>query len=582
MNVSPEVFAAQRNRVFADINKKSDRIMNIALTLYFILGIVFAFFYDTYLIAVGAGGLSLVSYYTTKTILPDSGLYRYVLAVIVGIFSAQYIYQMHGMFEMHFFFFVGSALLITFQNWKLQIPLLVFVLLHHGIFAYLQYSGMKGIYFTQLDYMNLQAFVIHAAVAGVILFINALWGYNLGIRTFSEMQAKSELEAQVKNIKRNIIFAEEISKGNLNIDYNVSSDDDELGKSLFKMQHNLIEANIRDTAEKYITAGIATIGGILRKHTDTLDTLSYELVNEMSKYTGSSQGSVFLLDKDTDGSEYLKLTACYAYDRKKYMEKRIAIGDSLVGQCFLEKEIIIMKKVPREYVKITSGLGLATPTCIIIVPLLANGDVTGVMEFASFTPYSDGQIEFMKKASEAIATSFLSVKTTERIRILLAESQQREEEMRSQEEEMRQNMEELSATQEEMKRNTTEMESRIEAINVSGIASIEFSLDGIILSANPSFLKLMGYTLEEIAGKHHRIFVDEQYARTEEYKQFWQDLAAGVARPGEYERVRKNGSQVYIHGSYSAIRDRNGKPLRVLKLATDITAHKIRLLQTVA
>src|SRR5882672_2914843 len=113
------------------VKKRSDRLMNYFLVVHFFVGLGFAFFYDTWLIAFGVGGLSLLAYYSVKIALPDSFLYQYVLSAVLGIFMAQFIYQMHGMFEMHFFAFIGSALLITYQKWKLQIPLVIVVVAHH-------------------------------------------------------------------------------------------------------------------------------------------------------------------------------------------------------------------------------------------------------------------------------------------------------------------------------------------------------------------------------------------------------------------------------------------------------------------
>lgn len=560
--------------IFAEITKRSDRIMNIAIWIYFAVGLLLAFYYDTQLIAMGVGGLCLVAYYTTKTLLPKSTLYQYVLAVIFGIFSAQYIYQMHGMFEMHFMFLVGSALLITYQNWKLQLPLLVYIVLHHGSFAYLQYKGMKEIYFTQLEYMDLQTFLIHATVVATIMFINAMWAYNLAKKTTNESITLSALEGQLTNVSNNIGFAEEISKGNLTIDYALKSDSDELGKALLKMRENLLVSSERERQEKYITQGSATVGDILRKHADNTENLSNELVREVVKYTHSNQGSLFLLEKDDNGEEYLKLTACYAYDRKKYINKRIEIGESLVGQCFVEKDVIMMTNVPQNYVQITSGLGQANPSCIILIPLISNEEVTGVLELASFEKYDQGHLEFLKKASEAVASAIITSKTTERVKLLLEDSQQRTEEMRSQEEEMRQNMEELSATQEEMERSNFEMESRMLALDQSGVASIEFDLKGYIIKANNTFLKLMNYTLAEVQGKHHRIFVKKDEATSEAYYQFWDDLSRGKERSGEFQRIRKDGSSVFILGNYAVIRSKEGVPQRIMKFAMDISAYK--------
>ena len=175
MNQSNAVTAILEDEFTLVVKERSDRFMNFFLSAYFILGLVFAFFYDTWLIAVSVGGILLLAYYSAKLALPKSDLYQYVLSVVLGIFMAQFIYQMHGLFEMHFFAFIGSAVLITYQKWKLQIPMLVFVLVHHAVFDYLQDVGLREIYFTSLDYFDLQTFVIHILLATAIFFICGLW-----------------------------------------------------------------------------------------------------------------------------------------------------------------------------------------------------------------------------------------------------------------------------------------------------------------------------------------------------------------------------------------------------------------------
>lgn len=161
------------------VKDRSDRLMNYFLISFFIGGLLLAFFFDTWFIAVGVGGLLLIAYYSAKIALPNSDLYQYVLSVVMALFMAQYIYQMHGMFEMHFFAFIGSAILITYQNWKLQIPILIVVGLHHAILGYLQNIGYNEVYFSQLQYFDIITFTIHILLAGIIFFTCGLWAYQL-------------------------------------------------------------------------------------------------------------------------------------------------------------------------------------------------------------------------------------------------------------------------------------------------------------------------------------------------------------------------------------------------------------------
>ena len=103
-------------------------------------------------------------------------------------------------------------------------------------------------------------------------------------------------------------------------------------------------------------------------------------------------------------------------------------------------------------------------------------------------------------------------------------------------------------------------------------AVIEFDLDGKVLSANENFLRIFGYTLEEIVGKHHRIFCEPGYAESADYARFWQKLARGEYVADEFKRVSKDGAEVWLQASYNPILDIEGQPLKVVKFASDITA----------
>ncbi|KKB07608.1 methyl-accepting chemotaxis protein [Devosia chinhatensis] len=105
-------------------------------------------------------------------------------------------------------------------------------------------------------------------------------------------------------------------------------------------------------------------------------------------------------------------------------------------------------------------------------------------------------------------------------------------------------------------------------------AVIEFKLDGTIITANENFLKTMGYQLEEVLGRHHSMFCEASYAASEDYKQFWGRLGRGEFQSAVYRRLAKGGREVWIQASYNPVLDRAGRPVSVVKLATDITAQK--------
>jgi methyl-accepting chemotaxis protein len=119
-----------------------------------------------------------------------------------------------------------------------------------------------------------------------------------------------------------------------------------------------------------------------------------------------------------------------------------------------------------------------------------------------------------------------------------------------------------------------DFEGQVAAIGRSQ-AVIHFALDGTILDANKNFLDAMGYTLEEVKGRHHSMFVEPDYANSPDYRQFWARLARGEYDAHEYKRLAKGGREIWIQASYNPILDMNGKPFKVVKFATDITARKL-------
>jgi len=114
-------------------------------------------------------------------------------------------------------------------------------------------------------------------------------------------------------------------------------------------------------------------------------------------------------------------------------------------------------------------------------------------------------------------------------------------------------------------------EGVVNAINTS-FAFIEFDTKGNILNANDIFQNTMGYTLTEIVGKHHRTFVEPSYANSSEYARFWENLASGIAQSDLYKRITKNGNVVWLQSVYSPVKDEMGRVVKVIKIATDVTA----------
>jgi len=265
----------------------------------------------------------------------------------------------------------------------------------------------------------------------------------------------------------------------------------------------------------------------------------------------------------------MSMKACYAWDKKKFLNHKIHRGEGLAGQAWQEGDTIYLTEVPQDYVKIVSGLGDANPTSVVIVPLKVNDQIFGVVEIASFSQFQDFEIEFIQKIAESIASTISSVKVNARTQHLLEESQEMTEQMRAQEEEMRQNMEELQATQEEMQRTQAETESTLNAIH-SSLAVAEYNTDGTVSKVNSNFLELFGYTQDEVVGEHHRIFATKQDKGSEEYKQLWKDLSLGYPKKGVFMRINRRGEIINVRSSFSPIKSRSGEVVKVMEIVYEL------------
>jgi PAS domain S-box-containing protein len=277
-----------------------------------------------------------------------------------------------------------------------------------------------------------------------------------------EVESKQQLEEETERVHTLTTFIEAVSAGNYQIELQAKSGEDNLINTLVSMRDKLMKNADDDRKRNWSTSGLAQIGEILRSSNTNSTTLYDNIVKFVVKYTKGNQGGLFILNEDSENEKFLELTACYAFERKKFLTKRVEIGSGLVGQCFLEGERIYLTEVPVEYISITSGLGGSNPNALLIVPLKVNDITFGVLELASFHKYQEFEIDLVEKLAESIASTISSVRVNDTTRSLLERTQQQAEEMKSQEEEIRQNMEELEATQEEMRRKQTILEKELE------------------------------------------------------------------------------------------------------------------------
>src|SRR5688500_4207784 len=370
----------------------------------------------------------------------------------------------------------------------------------------------------------------------------------------------------VAGLKGTTLFAENIGNGNYKTEFKPLSEQDVLGNALINMRNNLSKVADDDKKRNWATEGMAKFGGILRTNTNDLSKLSDEIISNLVKYLNANQGALYIVDELIEGEDpTMTMKACYAWDKKKFLNHKIYRVEGLAGQAWQEGDMVYLTEIPQNYIKIASGLGDANPTSVLIVPLKVNDQIFGVVELASFSAFQDFEKEFVQKIAETIASTISTVKINARTQRLLEESQEMTEQMRAQEEEMRQNMEELQATQEEMQRSQAETDSTLNAIHSSQSVA-EYGIDGSLTKVNSNYLELFGYTQDEVVGEHHRIFTTKEDKNSEEYRQFWKDLSMGYPKKGLYKRINRKGEVITVRSSFSTIKNLSGEVVKVMDI----------------
>lgn len=225
----------------------------------------------------------------------------------------------------------------------------------------------------------------------------------------------------------------------------------------------LEESRKKDEERNWVSKGLAEMIAILQSG-DEMEKIFDKLVSKLVLYMNLNQGALFIAQENESNETVLKLISCFAYNRKKHIEIAVDSGEGLLGQVFMEGEISYLKNIPDNHLKITSGLGEATPSHLVIVPMKVNNKVEGIMELASFTPIEQRHIDLLEQLGENMASYIANNRVNARTKTLLEQAQTMSAEMRENEEEMRQNLEELQATQEALARKEKEYQQRIEEL----------------------------------------------------------------------------------------------------------------------
>ena len=408
-------------------------------------------------------------------------------------------------------------------------------------------------------------------------------------------QTAASIEQLTTGLQKTSDFAHAIGQGDFSSNYQPLSDKDVLGNSLLNMRKSLQNANreekkrqSEDIQRNWTTEGQALFAEILRHHPENVTELADDIMVNLVKYIKANQGGIFFYQDQDPNDVYLELLSAYAYNRKKFIKKKIHLGEGLVGSCAQEKYTIYLTDIPDDYIEIESGIGSANPKSLLIVPLKIENDILGVIELASFNEMKPFEIELVEKIAESIAATLQTTRINTRTAELLEQSKNQTQAMKDQEEEMRQTIEEMQATQEDsMKREdeflhelkemeainrTLEQQASLQdneiehlkkknsisnklvnerenyekaLYNIISAAVITTDEDGSIQYVNELFIDLLGYKSAEVIGRSVYTILGFETKETEMAK----------ALQAEY------GSIVNTKGKDITVKHKNGNPI---------------------
>ncbi len=364
-------------------------------------------------------------------------------------------------------------------------------------------------------------------------------------------------------------FANNIGQNKFDTDFRLRSEGDVLGNALLSMRDNLVKANKEgeqrqkeNTQRNWASHGIAFFNEVIRDNNNDMQALTNAVIEKLVNYTNSNIGGLFIVNEENEFNKYLELSAFYAFDRLKFLEKKIKFGETLVGQCYVENDTIYITDVPDDYVYITSGLGSDKPKSILIVPLQFNEVTYGVVEIASFNIFEDYEIEFVEKIGETIASAISTVRINQRTQKLLEESNEKSKRMEQQEIKAKDKIDKINKQLEELEKehqkNIKEKEeyikekqkleqtlqqtiekfqaekkteeqkfvSLISALNDT-IPFFEMNLNGNIIYANDLYVSLLSMSREEIIDSKHINYLSRDFINSGNYKQIWDNLKKG-------------------------------------------------------
>ncbi len=586
---------------FDEVYHRGDLAMIGFVWLHFLLGAAFTFFYDTSWVVFLGVGLSLVFLFNLSVYLkPKTFFTRAVAGIVLQAFVILFIYLTNGQAEIRFFFFTAFTILIVYQDWKAMLPsaLLFFGQMFSFVYLskYINYIHLKDYRdfilkvmpnaegSTQIDWEGV-GFYIGISLLQVLL--SGLWAHFLHLQSINEVHSRQEiLTHQIEVENANAQLAENVKKKTLDLqealeatqaneeelrqnmeELQATQDEMEIQrKQLLENQERMekVERELRERQAKmersqWLESNLTQFDDIMRlKYDASIEEFSDVILQHLAELINATQAAFYVYDEDQN---CLWMKAGYACTLQSVKQTSFKAGEGILGQIIKTKKTVYLKELPEEGIVIESALTRVHSRSLLIVPLLYNEALQGVLEIAVIQHIDELHQDLINRLSKNLAAMLQSMRGILRTQNLLEQSQ----EMTAQ---LQENARELEKTKKQVEQRATEFQTQFQAIDRSMLV-MEYNEHGKIRLVNENFIKLSGYTLEELKHRHQNIFLTEEYINSPGYKKLWEDIYQNKYAETEYACKNKKGEVFWMRANHYSLEEGNEQRIRVL--AYDIT-----------
>ena len=315
---------------------------------------------------------------------------------------------------------------------------------------------------------------------------------------------------------------------------------DSVGEAIAQIKLNLSHLSQQHDESSWVQKGKSILSNILRG-----DKKPEEFANDFFDFSfqflSCNTGTFYFANNDHE------LFLIKSFGSKYPPASLIKKSDPFYYNIVRQGKPVVLKDIKSDFFKVDTSFGTLEPVSVLIIPLIMNSRLVGLIELGKLTQIGEAELNFISETLESIAIYLSTLLGKQELEKLLASLDLKEQELQNQ----------------------------IKAINRAALV-IEFDTSGKILNANELFCQNMGYSLEELLGKHHRIFVEKNINYEKEYATFWESLASGNISSGEFCRIDKNGNAVWLQASYNPVTDNKGNIYKILKIGYNITEMKLQ------